>query len=141
MKPTVAGARAIAKRNEAARRTKARAKAGGGPAPQFFTPAAVRRLAELSADSPPEPRAYTLQGIAAALSCSMAKVLRLVKIGRLPAPDCMIDGNPRWRAEVIEPLLQSCGYALAALQRDLEFAKHVAGCRVGAASRLGKPQP
>jgi hypothetical protein len=113
----------MARRNQAAQRTRLRAIAGGGPAPQFFTPRSVERLAELSADSKPEARAYTIEGISASLRCPIAKVLRLVRTGKLPKPDRILDGNPRWNAGMIEPLLQRCGYSRAAIGRDQESAK------------------
>jgi hypothetical protein len=107
-------------RSEAQRERRLRSFAARGESGHFFSARAVKRLAAMNADSKPEPRQYTLEGIAVALRCSIGKVLRLVRTRRLPKPDRMLGVNPRWNASTIEPLLQRCGYSLPAIERDRE---------------------
>jgi len=117
-------------------RTRTLARAGQRPYAQFFRDGVEARLVAITADTPPGPRRYALDGIAAALKRTPRAVLVMIKHGTLPPPDC---AHGTWSGDLIEPVLARLDAVAGGIDRDREIRRQTPGSAAPKPSRVRAP--
>jgi hypothetical protein len=78
---------------------------------------------------------YSAEAVSYAIGGTIAKVARLVRLNKLPAPCKVIDGKPFWRAVVVEPALAARGHVPPAVADD----EMIAARRAEQAEKKSRP--